>query len=93
MFANGACTHILHSSKFDISGIPEFSLSCLWQKGSNQHGNTVFRQFMFITFPICKVTQLVISEIRYLASILEPVMISTVCTLLEIARWICPTEQ
>lgn len=25
------CSHILHSSKFDISGIPEFSLSCSWQ--------------------------------------------------------------
>ena len=86
MFANGACIHIFHSYKFDISWIPEFSLSCSWQNGTQPAWNTVFGQFVSITFPVCKVTQLVISEIRYLASVLEPVKISTICTLLEIAR-------
>lgn len=51
----------------------------------NLQGLAVFDQFLTTTFPTYKVTQLIL-EIIYLASILEPVKINTINTLLQITR-------
>lgn len=86
MFANGAVLIYFIVLSLISLGSQNFPLVVHGKMEPNQHGNTVFGQFVSITFPVCKVIQLVISEIRYLASVLEPVKISKICTLLEIAR-------
>lgn len=82
MFVNDACSHIHQSSKLEISGIQNFPIVVYNKMEHNQYGITVFGQFVSITLPTYKATPLVISEIRHLANILEPVKISRINTLL-----------